>query len=110
MPDAGQRREARRRKDGLVDRRVGIFLKESQEPAGGDSRMPARLLSSDQDRELERVDETQLRRPGPEGGETTGAAGHPYAAFQRALKRRNVLMRWRRRRICRSSAWSTRSS
>ena len=27
----------------------------------------------------------------PEGG-TSGAAGHPYAAFQRALKRRNVLM------------------
>jgi len=27
----------------------------------------------------------------PEGG-TSGAAGHPYASFQRALKSRNVLM------------------
>jgi hypothetical protein len=33
-----------------------------------------------------------LGLPGPEGGGTSGAAGHPYAAFQRALKRRNVLM------------------
>ena len=34
-----------------------------------------------------------LKEPsGPEEGGTSGAAGHPYAAFQRALKRRNVLM------------------
>ena len=33
-----------------------------------------------------------LGRRGPEGGGTSGAAGHPYAAFQRALKRQNVLM------------------
>ena len=33
-----------------------------------------------------------LSRRGPEGGGASGAAGHPYAAFQRALKRRNVLM------------------
>jgi hypothetical protein len=33
-----------------------------------------------------------LGRRGPEGGGTSGAAGSPYAAFQRALKRRNVLM------------------
>ena len=32
------------------------------------------------------------RPPGSEGGGASGAAGHPYAAFQRALKRRNVLM------------------
>jgi hypothetical protein len=34
---------------------------------------------------------SRLVRPAPEGG-TSGAAGHPYASFQRALKRRNVLM------------------
>jgi hypothetical protein len=28
----------------------------------------------------------------PPEGEASGAAGHPYAAFQRAFKRRNVLM------------------
>jgi hypothetical protein len=33
-----------------------------------------------------------LGRRGPEGGGASCAAGHPYASFQRALKRRNVLM------------------
>jgi hypothetical protein len=31
------------------------------------------------------------RPPGPEGGGASTSPGHPYAVFQRALKRRNVL-------------------
>jgi hypothetical protein len=31
------------------------------------------------------------RPPGPEGGGASTSQGHPYAIFQRALKRRNVL-------------------
>ena len=31
------------------------------------------------------------RPPGPEGGGASTSQGHPYAVFQRALKRRNVL-------------------
>jgi hypothetical protein len=33
-----------------------------------------------------------LMAPAPRKEGTSGAAGHPYASFQRALKRRNVLM------------------
>lgn len=35
---------------------------------------------------------TRRTPPAPREDTTSGAAGHPYAAFQRALKRQNVLM------------------
>jgi hypothetical protein len=49
VPDAGQRGKARRGQDGLVDRRMRIFLEEAQQPAGRDPRVPARLVPGDQD-------------------------------------------------------------
>jgi hypothetical protein len=61
VPDAGERGEARRGQSGLLDRRVGILLEVAQEPASRDPRMPARILPRDEHRQLERVDEAELR-------------------------------------------------
>jgi hypothetical protein len=38
-----------------------MFLEVAQQPAGGDARMPARILARDQDRQLERVGEVERR-------------------------------------------------
>ena len=59
--DTHERDEVRRGQRGLLDRRVRILLEEAQEPAGRDPRMPARIFPGNQDRELERVDQAQLR-------------------------------------------------
>ena len=53
MPDAGQRGEARRGEHRLVDRRVRVFFEESEQPAGGDPRVPLRVFPRDEDRELD---------------------------------------------------------
>jgi len=57
-PSPAERGEAGRDQRGLVDRRLVAVLEVAQEPAGGDSRMPARLLARDQQSQLERVRET----------------------------------------------------
>jgi hypothetical protein len=44
----------------FVDRRVGAFLEVAQQPARGDARMPAWILSGDQHRQVERVGEVEL--------------------------------------------------
>jgi len=58
---AGQRDQAGGGQGGLLDRHVGMLLEQAQEPPRRDARMPARILPCNQDRQLERVDETQLR-------------------------------------------------
>jgi hypothetical protein len=49
--------EARGGERGLVDRRLGVLLEVAQQPAGGNARMPARVLARDQDRQLECIAE-----------------------------------------------------
>jgi hypothetical protein len=53
--------EAGRGQRGFVDRRLVAFLEIAQQPAGGDARVPARILARDQDRQVERVLEAERR-------------------------------------------------
>jgi hypothetical protein len=46
--------------DGLVNRRARTFLEIAQQPASGDPRMPARVLTRDQHGQLERIAEADL--------------------------------------------------
>jgi len=59
---AGQGGQAGRDHRGLVDRRLVDFLEVAQQPARSHTRMPARILSRDQDRQVERVLEAERRQ------------------------------------------------
>jgi len=50
------------------------------------------LLHRIQTRTVASAIDKVVSRRGPEGGGASTSQGHPYAVFQRALKRRNVLM------------------
>jgi len=54
--------ETGRRQHCLVDHRVGVLLEVTQQPAGCDPRMPARILAGDQDRQLERIGEADAQK------------------------------------------------
>lgn len=49
------------RRPALVDRRLGVLFEVAQQPAGGDTLMPARVFAGDQDRQLERIAEAERR-------------------------------------------------
>jgi hypothetical protein len=61
MSHAGQRCQARRGQDRLVDRRVRVLLEVAQEPARRDPLVTTRVFAVDEDREVEGVDEAELR-------------------------------------------------
>lgn len=81
MGDTRQRGETRRGQRGFVDRRVWILLEPAEEPAGGDPRVTSSVFAGDEDRELERVGEAELRQ--------VFRCGHSHehvAALQRPLE------------------------
>jgi hypothetical protein len=59
MAVSGESGEAGRDHRSFVDRRLVAFLEVVQQPAGGDARVPAWILSRDQHRQLERVSEVE---------------------------------------------------
>jgi hypothetical protein len=58
---SGESGKAGRDHRSLVDRRLVAFLEVAQQPSRGDARMPSRILSRDQDRQVERVSEVERR-------------------------------------------------
>ena len=62
MGDTSERYEARRGQRGLFDSRVRILLEVAEQPPGRDPRMPTRVFPRDEDRQLERVDQDELRQ------------------------------------------------
>jgi hypothetical protein len=93
----GQRREARGDQRRLVDRHAVVLVEVAAKPAGGDARMPARILARDQQRQVEslgQADPADLLR-GRFGDEQV-------AALERSTKDRpRVALRGRRS----SSPW-----
>jgi hypothetical protein len=53
--------QARRGQDGFVDRRVRILLQIAQEPADRDPLVTARIFPCNQHRQLERIEQIELR-------------------------------------------------
>ena len=62
---AGKSDETGRSECGLFDRRLGIFLEVAEQPASREPRMTARIFAGDEQRQFERVDETELRKFAP---------------------------------------------
>ena len=58
----GERDEAGGGQDSLLDRHVGLLLKQAQKPARRYPRVPARIFARDEHPQLERVGEAQLRK------------------------------------------------
>jgi hypothetical protein len=58
---SGESGEAGRDHRCFIDRGLVAFLEVAQQPARGHTRMPARILVRDQDRQLERVLEVKRR-------------------------------------------------
>jgi hypothetical protein len=78
-----ERDEARRGKCGFVDRRVWILLQVAQEPAGRHPLVTARVFPCDQHRQLERIEQIELREL------LRGGQGREYVpALQRPLEDR----------------------
>ena len=59
--DAGEGEQARRGQPRFLDREGGIFLEQALQPACRDALIPGSVLAGDQDGELERVSEAELR-------------------------------------------------
>jgi hypothetical protein len=57
---SGEGGEAGRDHRGLVDRPVVAILEVAQQPSRRDARVPTRILSRDQHRQLERIGEVEL--------------------------------------------------
>jgi hypothetical protein len=73
--------EAGRGEPGLLDRHVGMLLEETQQPASGDPLMAMRILTRDQQRELKRVEEAELRELS-----SRGDSGKHVPALERLLE------------------------
>jgi hypothetical protein len=92
MGDTRERDKARRGQSGFLDRRVRILLQVTQEPAGRHPRVMARIFPRNQHRQLERIEQVELRKL-----LRSGQGREHIAALQRPLEDR-VWMALRGRR------------